>query len=81
MSPLLCQLSYLSIALPKPGGGGETRTRDTRIMIPMLFQLSYATVCTAKNKLVEAEGFEPSKSSPYESDALILLATPLRICL
>ena len=43
------------------GAGNGTRTRDPELGRLALYQLSYS-----RKKLVEREGFEPSKASPAD---------------
>ena len=40
----------------KGNSGSRTRTNDTRIMIPLLYQLSYTAI---RKKKIAGEGFEP----------------------
>ena len=51
-----------TISRSQNGAGNGTRTRDPKLGRLALYQLSYSR----KTKMVEREGFEPSKASPAD---------------
>lgn len=51
-------LASLATVCDAIGGGGEDRTPDSRLMSPVLYQLSYPA-----EKFLSPDGFEPSTPS------------------